>query len=73
LHGKNCVFAGFLAKGGVERGFFVVNLWWIRGELWSVDGHFFGCEDFPRIADLFLRIPVLGIRGGAKEKADLSG
>jgi hypothetical protein len=25
---------GFLKKRVVERGFFVVNLWWNRGDLW---------------------------------------
>jgi hypothetical protein len=38
-----------------------VSLWWKRGELWSVDGHFSGLENLSRILDLFFRIPILGI------------
>ena len=36
----------------------MVNLWWKRGELWLVDGRFFGRENPSPIADLFLRAPV---------------
>jgi hypothetical protein len=37
----------------------VVNLWWNRGELWSVDGHFLRAKNLPRILNLFFGIPVL--------------
>jgi hypothetical protein len=33
----------------------MVNLWWIAGETWCVDGHFSGSENFPVCQDLFLR------------------
>jgi hypothetical protein len=35
---------GFWQKRGAERGFLMVNLWWIHGELWLVDGHFSGAK-----------------------------
>jgi hypothetical protein len=41
-----------------ERGFLMVNLWWIRGESWLVDGGFFRTKDMPRISDLFFAIPI---------------
>jgi hypothetical protein len=41
-----------------ERGFLMVNLWWIRGELWLVDGRFLGSENVPRMTDLFSGIPI---------------
>ena len=41
-------YRGFWRKRMVEGGFFVVNLWWNRGDLWCVDGHIFGVENFPR-------------------------
>jgi hypothetical protein len=45
----------------------VVKLWWICGELWFVDGHFFGVVDFPLFEDLFLGLPGLGrLRFGLK-------
>jgi hypothetical protein len=42
---------GVLQKRGAERGFLMVNLWWIAGESWLVDGHFSGSKifHFPRI------------------------
>jgi hypothetical protein len=33
----------------------MVNLWWERGELWCVDGHFLRFKNFPLIPDLFFR------------------
>jgi hypothetical protein len=38
----------------------MVSLWWIRGELWLVDGRFSGAKNVPHFQDLFLGIPVLG-------------
>jgi hypothetical protein len=38
---------GVLEKMGAERGFLMVNLWWVRGELWSVDDWFLAAENFP--------------------------
>jgi hypothetical protein len=52
---------GFWQKWVVERGFLMVNLWWIRGELWLVDGHFSGAKNMPHFGDLSLAIPILGI------------
>jgi hypothetical protein len=37
----------------VERGFLMVNLWWIRGELWFVGGRVLGVINFPLFLDLF--------------------
>jgi hypothetical protein len=34
-------------------GFLTVNLWWKCGDLWCVDGPYFGVEDFPLSFDLF--------------------
>jgi hypothetical protein len=54
LRGDLCVFAGgFGQKRVVERGFLMVNLWWIRGELWCVDGRFLDPKNTPRISGLF--------------------
>jgi hypothetical protein len=39
----------------VGRGFFVVNLWWIAGESWEVDGQDSGSKNMPLLPDLFLR------------------
>jgi hypothetical protein len=44
---------GFGKKLVVKRGFLMVNVWWNRGELWCVDGRFFGSKKMPRIPDLF--------------------
>jgi hypothetical protein len=42
------VFAGvFCENVRAERGFFVVNLWWIAGKSWWVDGGFLASENFP--------------------------
>jgi hypothetical protein len=32
----------------------MVNLWWIAGESWQVDGHFSGSKNLPLFPDLFL-------------------
>jgi hypothetical protein len=45
---------GFWEKWVIERGFLMVNLWWIRGERWSVDGDFSGPKNTPRFLGLFL-------------------
>jgi hypothetical protein len=52
---------GILRKTDSWTWFLLVSLWWKRGELWSVDGHFSGLENLSRILDLFFRIPILGI------------
>jgi hypothetical protein len=48
----------------VERGFLMVNLWWIRGESWLVGGRFLGSKDAPPISDLFSRIRIRKSFGG---------
>ena len=59
-----CGFCGgFCEKRVVGCGFLMVSLWWKRGELWCVDGRLLGFENFPRILDLVLRIPILGMGG----------
>jgi hypothetical protein len=45
------VLQGFWQKLVAERGLLMVNLWWNRGELWFVDGHFLGSKNTPRILD----------------------
>jgi hypothetical protein len=53
-----CVFAGgFGKKRAAELGFLMVNLWWIRGETWSIDGHFFDAKIFLGFEIYFLRVP----------------
>jgi hypothetical protein len=53
------VFPGGLGGNGwVDRGFLMVNLWWIRGESWLVDGRFLCSKNAPRMTDLFLGIPI---------------
>jgi hypothetical protein len=37
----------------------VVKLWWIRGELWCIDGHFFLSKNLPLLENIFLEFPVL--------------
>lgn len=56
-----CFFGGIWKKRVVGCGFLMVKVWWICGETWSVDGHFLGFKNMPRILDLFLAIPILGI------------
>jgi hypothetical protein len=46
---------GFWQKRGAERGFLMVNLWWIAGESWYVDDHFSDSKNMPLFQDLFLR------------------
>jgi hypothetical protein len=43
--GRDGVFCrGFSQKRVVERGFWMVNSWWIAGGSWWVDGRFRGVE-----------------------------
>jgi hypothetical protein len=56
---------GFLGKWVVGRIFFVVNLWWIAGETWCVDGQFSGSKNMPLFPDLFLRDSHFGNFGSA--------
>jgi hypothetical protein len=42
--GGTVFLLGFWQKWVVGCGFFVVELWWIAGESWEVDGSFFGLE-----------------------------
>src|SRR5882757_6965454 len=41
----------------------MVNLWWIRGESWCVDGGFLDAKNMPRISDLF-SFAFTGMMGG---------
>jgi hypothetical protein len=50
---------GFLEKAGVERGFLMVNLWWMRGESWSERWCFFETKNMPHFENIFV-----GIAGG---------
>jgi hypothetical protein len=52
---------GLWQKRVVAGGFFVVNLWWNRGELWLIDGRVLGAKNTPLTRDLFWVIPILGI------------
>jgi hypothetical protein len=51
--GFRCFAGGFGKKYMLERGFLMVNLWWIGGESWFFDGCFLGSNNMPRIQDLF--------------------
>jgi hypothetical protein len=48
---------GFWRRRGAERGFFVVNLWWIAGKSWFVDGHFWVLEIFHDLLIYFRGFP----------------
>jgi hypothetical protein len=41
-----CFCGGFCEKRCAERGFLLVSLWWIDGELWCVDGRILGRDFF---------------------------
>jgi hypothetical protein len=43
----------------------MVNLWWIAGESWYVDGHFSGSKNMPLFPNLFLRDSHFGNWVGA--------
>jgi hypothetical protein len=45
---------GVLRKCAFFSWFFVVKLWWIAGESWCVDGHFFVSENVLTFSTLFL-------------------
>jgi hypothetical protein len=45
---------GFSRKRRVQRGFLMVRLWWMRGELWCIGGRILGVKNFPLFRDLFL-------------------
>jgi hypothetical protein len=49
-----CFCWGFCEKRCVACGFLMVRLWWMRGELWCVDGRIFKAEKMPLFRDLFL-------------------
>jgi hypothetical protein len=49
---------GFLSFWVFGDGEIVVNLWWIDGETWWVEGTFLGAEKFSFFEDLFLGNPV---------------
>jgi hypothetical protein len=52
---------GFWENQAEKRDVLVVNLWWMCGETWCFVTAFLSTENLPRITDLFLAIPVLGI------------
>jgi hypothetical protein len=59
---RDCgVLLRVLGNHAGSRGVLVVNLWWICGGTWCFVTAFLGTENLPRITDLFLGIPVLGI------------
>jgi hypothetical protein len=57
---------GFWENEAEKRGVLVVDLWWMCGETWCFVTTFLGRENLPRITDLFLAIPVLGIGVGSE-------
>ena len=65
-----CFCRGFWRKRVVEGGFFVVNLWWNRGELWCVDGRIWGSKICHGFWIYFLGfpfwewVPAVGSEGG---------
>jgi hypothetical protein len=48
---------GVFEKAVVRCGFFVVNLWWNRGDLWCVDGRYFGSKIFHFLKTYFWAFP----------------
>ena len=48
---------GFWQKQVAERGFLMVNLWWIDGETWSIDGHFLPLKILHGFRIYFLAFP----------------
>jgi hypothetical protein len=52
---------GFWQKLCAERGFSMVNPWWIAGESWYVDGHFSGSKNFHFSRIYFSGIPILAL------------
>ena len=51
VEGRFC--RGFCENARPERGFFVVNLWWIDGETWCVDTMFLRSEKHATFSDYF--------------------
>src|SRR5580692_1061363 len=49
---------GFWQKRGAERGFLMVNLWWIAGENVVLIDTFSASENFPLLLNLFLVGPI---------------
>jgi hypothetical protein len=47
-------YTGISKKAGAKRGAFVVKLWWIAWQTWSVDGRFFGTKNGTRFGTIFL-------------------
>jgi hypothetical protein len=45
---------GFCKKWLAERGFLLVSLWWIDGELWCVGWRIWEAENMPLFRGLFL-------------------
>ena len=66
-----CWGFGKMRRG--KRGVLVVNLWWMCGENVVLCDAFLGTENLPRITDLFLGIPVLGIGTSKMGIVRLSG
>jgi hypothetical protein len=64
-----CFCWGFYENRVFECGFWVVSLWWNRGELWSVDGHFLGAKNLPQILNLFFWDSRFGIRVDRDERS----
>ena len=69
--GGTLFLLGFWRKRVVGRGFLVVNLWWIAGESWEVDGQFSGSKNMPLFLNLFLRDSHFGNAGSSPSSEDL--
>jgi hypothetical protein len=54
---------GFCEKRVFDRGFFVVETWWLGGETWCFDSQFFGLEK----CDMFSEFIFWGSRFGNAE------
>jgi hypothetical protein len=44
-----------------DRGFFVVETWWLGGETWCFDSQFFGLEKCDMFPEFIFGVPVLGM------------
>jgi hypothetical protein len=51
--GKPLFCWGFWQNRVQKRGFLLVNLWWIAGESWQIDGRYSGSKNTPLFPVLF--------------------
>jgi hypothetical protein len=60
---NGCFCRGFCENVVADRGFLMVNFWWVAGERWLENDLNSATKNTPRFSDLFLGFPVLGRSG----------